>query len=398
MVSPLDRVELERLDRETLIARAEQAGVSRAGILTRPELIDELLLRGAKKDDPRIARARGFFGKARDLLARVIEQGLHLPDAADRLRRMTALPPRRRNAPAAIPTVTLAEIYATQGHRGRAIETLKRVLEHESDHAAARALLTRLSDEATAAPSAVLSDAPSSDALPPPGTLPSDTPPFEIPPSEAGGAESTARETAPEPQGFLDDDTLPGRYDVDECVAVPVDPTTMFAYWEIRESTFAHMRRKFPDGHVALRVLVITPSWEGPLSTTTDLDVGVSLGDWFIRNLPSGAIVRVAVGWRRGDGFTPIAHCPALETPPASASSIVADTFFAWSPGGMVRIEEAGAAAYLSKVRGRGQKDVASRRPGGTASPPHGPRAGGHFEADPKPHPEALGSSEHAYA
>jgi hypothetical protein len=64
----------------------------------------------------------------------------------------------------------------------------------------------------------------------------------------------------------------------------------------------------------------------------------------------------------------------------------------------MVRIEEAGAAAYLSRVGGRGQKDVASRRAAGTASPPHGPRAGAHFEADPKPHPEALGSSEHAYA
>jgi hypothetical protein len=211
-------------------------------------------------------------------------------------------------------------------------------------------------------------------------------------------AVSTVTETLSEPQGFLDDDTLPGRYDVDECVAVPVDPTTMFAYWEIREGTFAHMRRKYPDGRVALRVLVITPSWEGPLSTTTDLDVGVSLGDWFIRDLPPGAIVRVAVGWRRGDGFTPIAHCPALETPPASASPIVADTFFTWSPMGMVRIEEAGAAAYLSRVAGRGQKDVAARRPAGAASPLHAPRGGAHFDADPKPHPEALGSSEHAYA
>jgi hypothetical protein len=213
-----------------------------------------------------------------------------------------------------------------------------------------------------------------------------------------GGAESPAAETSSEPQGFLDDDTLPGRYDVDECVAVPVDPTTIFAYWEIRESTFAHMRNKYSDGRVALRVLVITPSWEGPLSTTTDVDVGVSLGDWFIRDLPPGAIVRVAVGWRRGDAFTPIAHCPALETPPASASPVVADTFFAWSPRGMVRIEEAAAARYMSRVGGRGQKEVASRRPAGAAPPPHGLRAGAHFETDPTPHPEALGSSEHAYA
>ena len=41
------RTELERLDRDTLIARAEQSGVTRARILTRPELIDELLSRAA---------------------------------------------------------------------------------------------------------------------------------------------------------------------------------------------------------------------------------------------------------------------------------------------------------------------------------------------------------------
>ena len=43
----MNRVELERLDRDALITRAEEAGVTRARILTRPELVDELLLRSA---------------------------------------------------------------------------------------------------------------------------------------------------------------------------------------------------------------------------------------------------------------------------------------------------------------------------------------------------------------
>src|ERR1700735_2958062 len=110
--SKMDRAELERLDRTPLIARAEGRGVTRANILTRPELMDELLVRSARKDDRDLPRKRGFFGRARDLVARVIEKGLHLPDAAERLRQVsvTASQLAARVAPA-VPTVTLAEIY-----------------------------------------------------------------------------------------------------------------------------------------------------------------------------------------------------------------------------------------------------------------------------------------------
>ncbi len=94
----MNRAELETLDREDLIARAEAAGVARARILTRPELVDELLIRSAA-DHARKQRSRGFFGLARDLLARVVERGLHLPDAADRIRTLGALPAAKRSAP-----------------------------------------------------------------------------------------------------------------------------------------------------------------------------------------------------------------------------------------------------------------------------------------------------------
>ena len=142
----MNRVELEGLDRDALIARAEAAGVTRARILTRPELVDELLLRSAT-DQASKQRSRGLFGRARDLLASVVERGLNLPDAADRIRSVGGLPSSHPSAPAALPTVTLAEIYAAQGHRSRAIETLDRVLVREPDHAAAEALLAQLRDE-----------------------------------------------------------------------------------------------------------------------------------------------------------------------------------------------------------------------------------------------------------
>ena len=140
----MNRTELERLDRDSLISRAEASGVVRARILTRPELIDELIQRSTQPGE--VVRARGLFGRARDLLARVIERGLHLPDAAERLRgaRSSSPPPVRPGAP--LPTVTLAEIYAAQGHRDRAVDTLNNVLEREPEHAAARKLIERLQD------------------------------------------------------------------------------------------------------------------------------------------------------------------------------------------------------------------------------------------------------------
>src|SRR5512138_1312632 len=125
----MNRAELEGLDRETLVARAEETGIRRARILTRPELVDELLRADRSADDVELKKARGFFGRARDLLARVVERGLHLPDAADRIRSMAlgTLPPSvPRVDTQAVPTVTLAEIYAAQGHRERAVETLRR--------------------------------------------------------------------------------------------------------------------------------------------------------------------------------------------------------------------------------------------------------------------------------
>jgi hypothetical protein len=152
----MDRGELEGLDRESLVIRAQAAGIRRARILTRPELIDELLRIDPTTDEGQLRKSRGFFGRARDLVARVVERGLHLPDAAERIRTLTGgldvphtVP---RTEPQAMPTVTLAEIYAAQGHHKRAIETLRRVLEREPEHVAAQTLLARLEDEGYVAP------------------------------------------------------------------------------------------------------------------------------------------------------------------------------------------------------------------------------------------------------
>jgi hypothetical protein len=295
----MNRSELERLDRDTLISRAEASGVVRARILTRPELIDELLQRSAV---PEVARARGFFGRARDLLARVIERGLHLPDAAERLRRSSPPPSIHPGAP--VPTLTLAGIYAAQGHRERAIETLREVLAREPEHAAARALISKLEDAAYTGPMP---------ALPPEEET--TLAPHASPPSKAAAREE------------------------DECVAIPVDRETLFVHWRVTPATRARMERTRPGGSLVLRAVVIAPAWDGPASTRVDLDARAEHGDEILRGLPAGAVVRAAIGWLAEGELSPIAHSPALEPDARDAAGLVSSVL-RWTVRGQAPVDE----------------------------------------------------------
>jgi hypothetical protein len=349
----MNRTDLEQLDRDTLVARAEAAGVTRARILTRPELVDELLLRSTA-DPAAKQRSRGLFGVARDLLARVVEQGLHLPDAADRIRTLGGFAlSGRPSAPAALPTVTLAEIYAAQGHRDRAIQTLEGVLTREPEHAVAGALLAQLRD--------------SKFPIPPP-RLPPEGEDERPPAASTGPAHDTQRvpagpELAHEPFGMLDDAPLPPRYDVDECVAIPVDPRTLYVYWEARESTLAYLRAARGGGSLVLRLIVVEPTWDGPRSSRRDYAVESSVGDQFVRDLPGGCVVRAAIGWKHGEAFVPIAHSPALETPPGAPSPLLADVLVRWTPQGPtpVAADDRDAVA-IQRALGRARREAAVAR------------------------------------
>jgi hypothetical protein len=395
----MDRAELERLDRSTLITRAEALGISRANILTRPELMDELLVRTARKDDRDLPRARGFFGRARDLVARVIEKGLHLPDAAERLRQVsvTASQLAARALPTVVPTVTLAEIYAAQGHRSRAIDTLRRVLEIEPEHGAAQSLLTKLETAPLTVPP----------RAPPPAEDESDdvVAPRDAAAAVAYSAPPRAPEvtTAPttmtehgEPRGFLDDEPLPERYDVDECVAIAVDPETLYVYWEVRSSTLEHVRLTRPDGGLTLRLLIVTPSWDGPGSATRDFDVDATMTHRTVRDLPRGAVVRAGIGWRTGEVFLPIAHAPALETPPGLPCPALAESFVRWTPRGIAPVT-AKDADYASIGRALGTLNPQGDRGpayGRTSSPQGSSDVSAGFGGSKVSRPSSVPSSE----
>lgn len=311
----MNRVELEKLSRDELIALAEHKDVPRARNLTRAELVDELLLRDHRGEADTVRLARGFFGLARDLLARVVERGLHLPDAATRIRGASSPPPAPRTVESAIPTVTLAEIYASQGHIDRAMETLRRVIEADPENAAATAMLTALADHTYAVPERPLLP-PEEEAEARAAALAAEDDEEPVTAVPDGESSRDSRETDPEgqvptlPPKMLDDEPLPPRYDVDECVALAVDPRTLFVYWEVRPRTLELLQRERGEGTIVLRILTVVPTWDGPRSEERDIEVHADLGDYYVRDLPPEAVVRAAIGYRAGGVFVPVAHSP----------------------------------------------------------------------------------------
>jgi hypothetical protein len=336
MSGAVDRSELELLDRDVLIERAIGLGVSRARVLTRAELVDELILRGP--DEPQDKqRARGFFGVARELLAHVVERGLHLPDAADRIRACGTLPPSARmRAPAALPTVTLAEIYAAQGHISRAIDTIQSVLVREPDHEAARAFLARLTDVSYPRARPSMPEGEDDDR---PVT------------AEGARADRSAEEDARESRALATSEApcalgpphlpLEGpSSEVDECVAIPGDSSSLFVYWALRFRTMEYVVGRCPGGATVLRLVVVTPRVEGPSTDVRDCSIASFVGDTVIRDLPPGAIVRVAVGWKSSAGdFHPAAHSPALEAASVDRSTWSIEAILRSTPAGLRHID-----------------------------------------------------------
>lgn len=316
MPAMTDRAALDALDRDALVARAEALGLARARVLTRPELVDEILLRtgGAGAN---LALARGLFGLARDLLARVVERGLNRPDAADRIRALGIEAPGPREAPGALPTVTLAEIYVRQGHVARARATLRAVLEADPSDDEARSLLETIERPSFAPPAPVLppepegdaaafppEDAPDADAdAPPPASAPraaAGPAPKDVPPGEPSDPFAAAgpRSTAP-PHPDADDDT---------CVVAAAEGG-LFVRFDAPSSPPAATSR----ARLVVRAHLVVPSWSGVEVLVTDRALGAPRGSLFVP-LERGGVARAAVGVLAEDGtFVPFAHSDAVE-------------------------------------------------------------------------------------
>jgi hypothetical protein len=245
-----DRDALQRMSRDELIAEARRCGALHPELMTRVELADEIL-RLSEDESPGVAAARGFFGAARDLLARVVERKLNLPQAAALIRGIPT-PYLRSRAPAPVATVTLAEIYAAQGHPGRALSMLDEVLQREPDHEAARGLRDRL---ASARPAAHAGE----------------------PPGPAAAV-----------------------------VVVTDDGESVYVYWEIRRERLAELQTRLPGGQPTVRLLSFVPSLVGAQASERDIVADPAWGGAKIDLVAPDAVVRAVLGWSGQGAFRPL--------------------------------------------------------------------------------------------
>ena len=357
---PIDPKALEQLSRDALIAKAEELGARRPELLTRPELRDEII-RLTETDEAERRLARGWFGVARDLVASVVAQGLSLPDTADLIRGVNVKAPRS-GPPVA--TVTLAEIYAAQGHVGKALTLLDEVLAKEPDHAAARAARDRFApavadavpliqpepdDEAiesvqpvgtgaieavdeppiaettNEAPSAAIQQEPQQSE-----PLPTATTPDYADPKPAAEA---ALATSPVDTDFADEaehtvrsgnaprEQRDGRAvfacDDDLLVLVYRDGQVPECVWQLGRA-----RRNRRD--LALRILDVEPAWEGPVSRESYIALDGVQGRVPVASVKG--VLRVALGQWNGDQFK--VFCVGGQVVFAEATGLK----FTWSP------------------------------------------------------------------
>lgn len=424
----MERHELEGLTREELIALAEELGVARPRALTIPELVDEIVTRTARSERDR-ARSRGWMGRARDLLVGMIERGLHLPDVASAVR---SAPPAKGwpTAPPPLATVTLAEIYAAQGFVDKAIGVLDEVLAREPEHTEARVLRQRLV-AGGAAPAVeekmreeVVTTPSESDSEPEPAEETSTAeaaeveataeaeaveeaeaepvapkviveaiveavaePAAEVVAEAAAEAEPAAEVvsevpswSAPEADA-IEELPLPERYDVDEIVAIAVDPATIYLYWEVRPVSLARARARHTDGALVVRMIQVTPSWDGPIVEQRDLRIDALFGDAYLRNLQPGSNVRVSIGWVAHGMFEPFAIGAEVMTSRSEPMSSVSHRVARWTPERGAPAQAGAAAAAPARAEGGAPapaeiESMLAPILSGTAAPAHAGGAG----------------------
>jgi len=320
----MERGELEGKSRDELMRIAEARGVPRARSLTIPELVEAIVAASAARSQ------KGWLGRARDLLTSVIDRGLVAPTDGGRTTR------RKSSAPPPLPTVTLAEIYAAQGHLERALTTLDEVIAREPEHGDAAKLRDRLSEQLKR----------TKPSIPPafiearPATL---IPAAPAVPTEASQTVAGAQpvpdppvETAEQADAaLLEEESFESPAEVDEIVALAVDPTTVYLYWEIRPQTLASARASKAEGALVVRVVGVTPSVHGSSTETRDTRVDALSGELFVRGLPSATEIRVSVGYKSGPNFEPFAVGVDLATPRTTPAAEVAKETRRFSDAGL---------------------------------------------------------------
>jgi hypothetical protein len=144
----------------------------------------------------------------------------------------------------------------------------------------------------------------------------------------------------------------------DRVVLVPVDATSALAYWELRTAALDEACARAQGGELILRIVAVTPSWDGPSIEVRDIEVEVPAGDWLVSDLPVNAVVRAAVGWRSDREFDPMAvalDVASRDDAQPEAPEVAAGAVDSAAPAARPNIEErARTRARLRSAQGCG--------------------------------------------
>jgi len=344
---------LEEKSRPELLEEARGLGIDRPERMTRVELRDAIIQRTVPAD--KREEARGLFGVARSMLASVVETGLHLPDAAKVIRGDNSYGvPIINQTPVA--TVTLAEIYATQGHKSRALKVLEDVLIEEPEHDEARRVWIELSGGAplpvgVKPPSSPRPpSAPATLNVPSTGETPDYVPggfvettgeaveseePPEVLEKEGSGDVSVAVSPPPAPSVPLESsaevdlelssNTHAPQEGVSPALVLVSEPGRVFLYWELPLRALEECGVDVNEGAAHLRLVALVPRGATPerFERSIPLSYGHEVANadlvhrgagWLsVDDLPPGATVRAAVGWEFEDAFLPLAVARSIE-------------------------------------------------------------------------------------
>jgi len=291
-------LELDQLSREEIIAKARVLGVSKPELLTRVELADEILAISAPSDESR-KNLRGWFGVARDLVANVVEAGLHLPDAAAVIRG-EAWVEGKAVTRKPVATVTLAEIYATQRHYARALTMLDEVLRAEPDHEAARELRQEIQRKTAKVPLEVVVE-PRGEPVVQPGAEAAHVPVADPAPTQDVNL-NTEKSTE-----------IPGVEFETDAAFFAFREGQVQLYWELSEASLSRLRARLPDGRLLARVVGVSPAEGRPVRSSQDLVLEGVMGSSRASGFEPNAVVRVACGWQAGALFKPIVVAVELD-------------------------------------------------------------------------------------
>lgn len=302
--------------RNELVEEARRMGVERPERMTRVELRDEIVRRTVPESQQ--SEARGLFGVARSMLASVVESGLNLPEAARLIRgESTFEVPLASQTPVA--TVTLAEIYAAQGHKERALQVLADVLEEEPGHEEALRVKAELLEEsekvggsrkARRENSRELSTVDAPEVAPLPGETTEYVP--------GGFVETTGEEIQtgrpPEVQTVVEPAPLKEVPPAPVLVLIQTE-AGLFIYWELPDATLEHCSIDPNEGQAVVRVVGFSPEGARPqrreetvvLHSTNAIESseGVRTGKLHLNEFGDPFAVRAALGWESDAGFLP---------------------------------------------------------------------------------------------